>query len=171
MKEQAKVHNIAITLFQETKLAGYTETVVDKHMFFLFGQENTERRAGGGIMLSPDAIEAWKHAGSPNPKKIICANAGWILGIELHFLDDYDHLLKIFVISAHLPHTGYDNDDYDACLEELIHMIDSCTNDVIPMIGADLNARIGTRNDHHIQNIKSYIGNCGESPGNDKSAD
>ena len=121
-------------------------------------------------MLSPDAIEAWKHAGSPYPKKSICANAGQILGIELHFLDDYDHLLKIFVISAHLPHTGYDDDDYDACLEELTHMIDSCTNDVIPMIGADLNACIGTRNDHHIQNIKSYIGNCRESPGHDKSA-
>jgi len=102
-------------------------------------------------MLAPLAIAAWKRAGSPSPIKLMCAKAARLIGVELHFLDEKQRTMKIFVISAHMPHSDektYTDEDYEDCITQLIGMMSLCDDDVIPFVGADLNARIGTRSQH-----------------------
>ena len=111
-------------------------------------------------MLAPLAVAAWKRAGSPPPIRQTCAKAARMLGVELHFLDDNQRKMKIFVISAHMPHSDekiYTDEDYEECIDHLTAMINGCKDDVIPFIGTDLNARIGTRNQHD-ESAASFIG-------------
>ena len=151
MVKRAEQFDTAVTLFQETKYAGYHEKKVHDHLFFLHGTEDQEKRSGVGIMLAPLAIAAWKCAGSPSPIKLMCAKAARLIGVELHFLDEKQRTMKIFVISAHMPHSDektYTDEDYEDCITQLIGMMSLCDDDVIPFVGADLNARIGTRSQH-----------------------
>ena len=95
-------------------------------------------------------LKAWERAGRPRPTCIQCAKASRIIALPLHFLDHADRIVKILAISAHLPHSGtnYTDDDYITCLEHLDETVTSFDENYIPYIAADLNARIGIRNDH-----------------------
>jgi hypothetical protein len=35
-----------------------------------------------------------------------------LIGVELHFLDRLERLVKVFVVSGHLPNTAYSDDEY-----------------------------------------------------------
>ena len=59
-----------------------------------------------------------------------------------------------------MPHSDekiYTDEDYEECIDHLTAMINGCKDDVIPFIGTDLNARIGTRNQHD-ESAASFIG-------------
>ena len=139
-------HKTDINLFQETKIAGDEMFEIHGFTFFLHGHKDNERRAGVGIMLGPRAIAAWKRAKCPEPIRKTCADAGRFIGIEMHFQDEYQRITKVFAISAHLPHSNYTEKAYEECLNCLADMTDGLADcDIIPIIGGDFNARIGTR--------------------------
>ena len=137
--------NIDVALLQETKKPSDT-LEIDGYYFFLHGEEK-EKRAGVAIVLSPRAFQAWHRAGRPEPIRINCADAGRIIGLHLTFLDHAKRNVRMFVVSAHLPHSGYSDDAFLECFEKIEKLIDDFPEDVIPHVGADLNAQLGIRSD------------------------
>ena len=151
-----KADSYDVALLQETKRL--TDTVdVEGYRFFFHGEAggkqcNREARAGVGIGLSRLGQDAWKRAGSHDPIRISCGEgdkkAGRIIGLRLTFIDRKGKEVKYCVISAHLPHSGYSDDEYDECFEAIGHIVDGLDPQTIPYLGSDINARMGTSNDH-----------------------
>ena len=109
-------------------------------------KKERDRVAGVGIALGPIGIAAWKRAGKPDPVHGgVLANGGRIMGLELHFLDPKSRKIKVFLISAYLPHSGYSDADYTLCTDKLTEMITKRPKDTIAIVGMDANARAGTR--------------------------
>ena len=51
--------------------------------------------------------------------------------------------VKLFIISAYLPCTSYDNTDYEILLAALEHMIANRPKGSIALVGSDVNAALG----------------------------
>ena len=137
---------IDICLLQETKHSSEIFDI-DGHRFFMYGEQK-EKRAGVAIALSPRAMNAWREAGRREPVQIKCAGAARIMGLHLTFQDQAQKKVRVFVVSAHLPHSNYSDADYQDCLEEIDGLLRKLDGDIVPFIGADLNARVGIRDDH-----------------------
>jgi hypothetical protein len=136
----------SILFTQETWSDNDTDLEIDNTIFFSHGaQPNNRTRGGVGIVLSPLAVQAWKLAGQPEPiRPGKIAGATRIMAIELHFRDNANKTVKLFAISAYLPCSSYNKDEYEVTLAELDKVIKKCPEDATPIIGGDFNASIGT---------------------------
>ena len=164
MKEQ----KIDIGLFQETRRPEGTDEVNGVHFFF-HGKKK-ENRSGVAIALGPRALQSRRLAGRPDPIRITSAEAGRIIALPLRITQKKNKKsreLNYLFISVHFPHTGYNNKEFDNTCNELSKLLDSQPDDVIPIIGADLNANIGTRNQHD-EDIGSTLGPHGIPYVNDR---
>ena len=87
-----------IFLTQETWSDNDTDQEIDNILFFSHGEPTNRVKGGVGIILSPSATAAWKLAGQPEPirpGKIIGATR--IMALELHFKDQANKIVKLFV--------------------------------------------------------------------------
>ena len=157
-----------IFLTQETWSDNDTDQEIDNVLFFSHGEPTNRVKGGVGIILSPSATAAWKLAGQPEPirpGKVIGATR--IMALELHFKDQANKIIKLFVITAYLPCSTYSDDDYELTLQKLDEIIKLCPPDAIPIIGGDFNASIGTAdpqeedddNNHHLLRPIGPFGN------------
>ena len=170
--------DIDVLLLQETRRRGTGKIEIYGYNFFMHGAENEERASGVGIVLGPRATRAWKLAGEKDPVTYTPSQAskgkgrkkpvGRMIALELHFIDAYKQKMKLLVISAHLPHSGYSDVDYQACLNKLGEWIENCPKDTIPFIGGDFNARVGTQYRYDKDSIKAHIGRYGIDDVNDR---
>ena len=143
-------HRFYAACLQETWIAG--ESVSENDKFLLvqrgIGVQEAKAREGkrghvpGGvaIVLSPEAVEAWKKAGSE-----IISFGERIVAVKLLFYDLKKKPVRVFLVSAYSPvgcAAEVVRDQYFADLERCVR---ACKGDHVLVIGTDANASMGVR--------------------------
>ncbi len=82
-----------------------------------------------------------------------CANGARLIGVELHFLDRLERLVKEFVVSGHLPNTAYSDDEY----MESLRMLEDLTKGRSPeTIFEPRKYNIETETSQHDKDLKNH---------------
>ncbi|XP_066928501.1 craniofacial development protein 2-like [Clytia hemisphaerica] len=125
-------------------------------------KQNNRGSLGVGIILSPNAHNAWKAAGCE-----IHRFSARIIAVRLTMVDIDNRDIGLFVVSAYAPvgvapETEWDNffNDLDACISKKL------PNDII-IIGSDTNSSIGCLNKTIDYYNNSCVGQFGLSYAND----
>ncbi|XP_066932661.1 craniofacial development protein 2-like [Clytia hemisphaerica] len=158
--------NIFICCIQETWRTG-PENLDGNYGYklLLSGKEiqtNNRGSLGVGIILSPNAHNAWKAAGCE-----IHRFSARIIAVRLTMVDIDNRDIGLFVVSAYAPvgvapETEWDNffNDLDACISKKL------PNDIL-IIGSDTNSSIGCLNKTIDYYNNSCVGQFGLSYAND----
>ena len=151
IEKQTWKSQASITFLSECRLKTTKKLQVKNHEIFIHGESSST--GGVGIVLNKHATLAWKAAGSQPPIAI----KGRIMGLHLEFGQGKNRT-KFFVVSTYLPCTGSQHHDFDTIVDDLTHLIErECKKGVKPIIGGDLNARLGNRS-HYGENVAKCLG-------------
>ena len=151
IEKQTWKSQASITFLSECRLKTTKQLQVKNHEIFIHGESSST--GGVGIVLNKHATLAWKAAGSQPPIAI----KGRIMGLHLEFGQGKNRT-KFFVVSTYLPCTGSQHHDFDTIVDDLTHLIErECKKGVKPIIGGDLNARLGNRS-HYGENVTKCLG-------------
>jgi hypothetical protein len=102
-------------------------------------EDGKPTRGGVGILLSKSWTKAWKKAGS----QVIRHFGERIIALRLEFTMK-NKTEKLFLVGAYAPTTGSTDHEHDSFIEQLGNCVASCQENEMLIIGADLNAAIGT---------------------------
>ena len=145
-------NNIDFVCIQETWLSGSgppktvdttTHKIPCKCTLFKHGPEKQEGRGSGGvvILLSPQGTKAWEKAGSPDPISVCTSEEiGWAMGLELHYEDREENILKYFIVTAYHPDSTKGTEIHEEFLETLADLYDKAPQDATIVSGEDINA-------------------------------
>jgi exonuclease III len=125
-----------------------THKIPCKCTLFKHGPEKQEGRGSGGvaILLSPQGTKAWEKAGSPDPISVSTSEEiGWAMGLELHYEDSKENILKYFIVTAYHPDSTKGTEIHKEFLEVLADLYDKAPRDATVISGEDINAQLGKR--------------------------
>ena len=153
--------NIDIFLLQETHTIhqnNNNDFSIQGYRIFLHGssEDNHHLKGGVGIILSPQAIIAWKKAAIPPTLGKTIAGAARFMSIKLLVEHEKKEQFITFVSSYH-PHSGYSADD----LTQFFKVYDDFIQNINPnntknhhtIIGCDANTSIGIATNNHEKRI------------------
>jgi hypothetical protein len=156
LMEEKKIDAFILT---ETHLEGDFQKVLPRKQIFIHHGPETQPRQGAkggiGIILSPELTKHWKN--SKNKILLGGTSAGGTtrfmsVVIKLKILDKTsknkvkykNHNLAL--VPYYAPHSGYPDEDIERTTQEFSEFLNKIpTNNTTVIIGADLNASIGTR--------------------------
>jgi hypothetical protein len=126
-------------------------------------QSSSRGRGGLAIVLSRKALKAWERAGKKDIRRhgVMDETTRSMVAIDLKVPAGKSfEVLTIFNVCAPSTHGNAIEVDEDLwmALEDEIKRIPEMNT---PIVGGDLNARIGNRNSHPTSH-KQYVGPCGE---------
>eukprot|EP00957_Ditylum_brightwellii_P135268 10314265-Ditylum_brightwellii.AAC.1 len=150
-------NNIEFVCIQETWLSGSghpktvgttTHNIPCKCILFKHGPEKQEGHGSGGvtILLSPQGTKAWEKAGSPDPISVSTSEEiGWAMGLELHYEDSKENILKYFLVAAYHPDSSKGIEIHKEFLNTLADLFDKAPQDATIISGKDINAQLGKK--------------------------
>jgi exonuclease III len=159
--------DIDVYLIQETWLEGdLDQWMINGITFFSHGpkKQNSSRGRGGlAIGLSQKAMKAWVRAGKPDIRRHgLMDDTTRIMGIDLRVPagNSFENL-TIFNIYAPSTH-GNELETVENFWTELEDELVKIPKNSIPIVGGDINARIGNRRSHPPSDEK-YFGPWGDA--------
>jgi exonuclease III len=159
--------NIDVYLLQETWLEGNVDHwCINGITFFTHGpekQSSSRGRGGLAIALSKKALKAWIRAGKPDIRRHgVMDDTTRIMGIDLKVpVGKSFENLTIFNIYAPSTH-GNEIETVENFWTEVEDQLMKLPKNSIPIVGGDINARIGTRPSHPLPDDK-YFGPWGDA--------
>ena len=169
LKQHMTKHRFFAATIQETWVAG--TSICDNDQFLILGrgvdvdsQKGKKGHPSGGvaIVLCPEAVEAWKKAGSQ-----VLYFGDRIIAVSLVVCDEKLKLVKLFLVSAYSPIGAADKAirvQYYADLEKCFR---ACKHDQVFVMGTDANASMGTQSSLR----DKVLGQFGEARVNDAGLD
>ena len=130
--------------------------VNDGHHLILNGNsamEGKATRGGVGILLSPKWTSAWKEAGSQ-----VLRFGARVLAVRLEIPCAANKTEKIFLVGAYAPTTASSEDESETFYTELENCVNECKNNELLLIGADLNAALGTAGEEDDDGVRGKHG-------------
>ena len=157
-----KTRNVFAGCIQETWRTGKSTLELDGYQIITTGLDKRDVKSrrgeqGVAIVLSPDAITAWKKGGC-----VIHNDLGArVMAVRLMMQNDRKDDIGVFLVAAYAPVGNAKQNSWDEFSETLEHCINRKNPKDILILGCDANSSLGTAENTNESDCFSSIGKFG----------